>query len=128
MVEAPRASGSGSPRYLIQVRGRGFAGYTKTTDRTGLVMPVAVVMIVMAMPVADAQPRFRRDGGRVRWLAFTFDMVANKTASAVRLSSVAMRHQRKPFPLRKKQLAAVHRHMRLAFAPGTQSPAWCGRW
>ena len=78
MVEAPRASGGGSPRYLIQVRGRGFAGYTKTTGRTGRVIPVAVVMIVVVMPVADAQGRLRRDGGRWWWLAFTFDMAVKR--------------------------------------------------
>lgn len=97
MVEAPRASGGGSPRYLIQVRGRGFAGYTKTTDRTGRVIPVAVVMIVVMMPVAGAQGHVRRDSGRMRLRAFTFDMGSNKTASTVGLSSVAMPHQRKLF-------------------------------
>ena len=41
-------------------------------------MPVMVVITVV-MPVADAQARFRRDGGKERLRVFTFDMVAKRT-------------------------------------------------
>ena len=110
MVEAPRASGNGSPRYLIQVRGRGFAGYTKTTGRTWRVMPVVVVVIVV-MPVADAQSRFHRDGGRWRVLAFAFDMVTKRTRCRRGLSSAAAHHWRKFFVAR-ETVSAIGRPTR----------------
>lgn len=76
VVEAPRASGRGSPRSLIQVRGRGFAGYASTTDRTGPVMPV-VVMVVVSRARAQAWPR--RIGGSWRVLAKGIDMGVKRT-------------------------------------------------
>ena len=78
MVEAPRASGRRSPRSLIQVRGRGFAGYASTTDRTGPVIPVVVVVVVMVMVMVVASARAqvwpRRIGESWRVLAKGIDM------------------------------------------------------
>lgn len=85
MVEAPRASGRGSPRSLIQVRGRGFAGYASTTDRTGPVIPVVVVVVVvvmvMVMVVASARAQVwpRRIGESWRVLAKGIDMGVKRT-------------------------------------------------
>ena len=81
MVEAPRASGRRSPRSLIQVRGRGFAGYASTTDRTGPVIPVVVVVVVMVMVVASARAQVwpRRIGGSWRVLAKGIDMGVKRT-------------------------------------------------
>ena len=83
MVEAPRASGRGSPRSLIQVRGRGFAGYASTTDRTGPVIPVVVVVVVMVMVMVVASARAqvwpRRIGGSWRVLAKGIDMGVKRT-------------------------------------------------
>ena len=82
MVEAPRASGRGSPRSLIQVRGRGFAGYASTTDRTGPVIPaVVVVVMVMVMVVASARAQVwpRRIGESWRVLAKGIDMGVKRT-------------------------------------------------
>ena len=86
MVEAPRASGRRSPRYLIQVRGRGFAGYASTTDRTGPVIPVVVVVVVvvvmvMVMVVASARAQVwpRRIGESWRVLAKGIDMGVKRT-------------------------------------------------
>ena len=101
-MEAPRASGSGLPRDLIQVRGRGFAGYTKTTGRTGRVIPVAVVMVVMPRVAAHACVR---PVGRTRLaLAFIFDM-APRGHDRMGGCQVLQRHMRGFFTLRKKQLA-----------------------
>ena len=77
-MEAPRASGGGLPRDLIQVRGRGFAGYTKTTDRTGRVMPVAVMVV---MPRVTAHACVRPVGRRRLALAFIFDMAPRDTTA-----------------------------------------------
>ena len=77
-MEAPRASGSGLPRDLIQVRGRGFAGYTKTTDRTGRVIPVAVMVV---MPRVATQACTRPGGGTRLALAFIFDMGPRDTTA-----------------------------------------------
>ena len=94
MVEAPRASGRRSPRSLIQVRGRGFAGYASTTDRTGPVIPVVVVVVVvvlvvvvvvvvmvMVMVVASARAQVwpRRIGESWRVLAKGIDMGVKRT-------------------------------------------------
>lgn len=81
MVEAPRASGRRSPRSLIQVRGRGFAGYASTTDRTGPVIPVVVVVMVMVMVVASARAQVwpRRIGESWRVLAKGIDMGVKRT-------------------------------------------------
>ena len=83
MVEAPRASGRRSPRSLIQVRGRGFAGYASTTDRTGPVIPVVVVVVVMVMVMVVASARAqawpRRIGGSWRVLAKGIDMGVKRT-------------------------------------------------
>ena len=85
MVEAPRASGRRSPRSLIQVRGRGFAGYASTTDRTGPVIPVVVVVVVvvmvMVMVVASARAQVwpRRSGESWRVLAKGIDMGVKRT-------------------------------------------------
>lgn len=85
MVEAPRASGRRSPRSLIQVRGRGFAGYASTTDRTGPVIPVVVVVVVMVMVMvmvvasARAQVWPRRIGESWRVLAKGIDMGVKRT-------------------------------------------------
>ena len=83
MVEAPRASGRRSPRYLIQVRGRGFAGYASTTDRTGPVIPVVVVVVVMVMVMVVASARAqvwpRRIGESWRVLAKGIDMGVKRT-------------------------------------------------
>ena len=83
MVEAPRASGRRSPRSLIQVRGRGFAGYASTTDRTGPVIPVVVVVVVMVMVMVVASARAqvlpRRIGESWRVLAKGIDMGVKRT-------------------------------------------------
>ena len=83
MVEAPRASGRRSPRSLIQVRGRGFAGYASTTDRTGPVIPVVVVVVVLVlvMVVASARAQVwpRRIGDSWRVLAKGIDMGVKRT-------------------------------------------------
>ena len=83
MVEAPRASGRRSPRSLIQVRGRGFAGYASTTDRTGPVIPVVVVVVVMVMVMVVASARAqvwpRRIGESWRVLAKGIDMGVERT-------------------------------------------------
>ena len=83
MVEAPRASGRGSPRSLIQVRGRGFAGYASTTDRTGPVIPVVVVVVVMVMVMVVASARAqvwpRRIGESWRVLAKGIDRGVKRT-------------------------------------------------
>ena len=83
MVEAPRASGRRSPRSLIQVRGRGFAGYASTTDRTGPVVPVVVVVVVMVMVMVVASARAqvwpRRIGESWRVLAKGIDMGVKRT-------------------------------------------------
>ena len=83
MVEAPRASGRRSPRSLIQVRGRGFAGYASTTDRTGPVIPVGVVVVVMVMVMVVASARAqvwpRRIGESWRVLAKGIDMGVKRT-------------------------------------------------
>lgn len=82
VVEAPRASGRRSPRSLIQVRGRGFAGYASTTDRTGPVIPVVVVVVmVMVMVVASARAQVwpRRIGESWRVLAKGIDMGVKRT-------------------------------------------------
>jgi hypothetical protein len=83
VVEAPRASGRRSPRSLIQVRGRGFAGYASTTDRTGPVIPVVVVVVVMVMVMVVASARAqvwpRRIGESWRVLAKGIDMGVKRT-------------------------------------------------
>ena len=83
MVEAPRASGRRSPRSLIQVRGRGCAGYASTTDRTGPVIPVVVVVVVMVMVMVVASARAqvwpRRIGESWRVLAKGIDMGVKRT-------------------------------------------------
>ena len=83
MVEAPRASGRRSPRSLIQVRGRGFAGYASTTDRTGPVIPVVVVVVVMVMVMVVASARAqvwpRRIGESWRVLAKGIDLGVKRT-------------------------------------------------
>ena len=81
VVEAPRASGRRSPRSLIQVRGRGFAGYASTTDRTGPVIPVVVVVVVVVMVVASARAQVwpRRIGESWRVLAKGIDMGVKRT-------------------------------------------------
>ena len=78
-----RVVGRGPPRSLIQVRGRGFAGYASTTDRTGPVIPVVVVVVVMVMVMVVASARAqvwpRRIGESWRVLAKGIDMGVKRT-------------------------------------------------
>src|SRR5690606_40591965 len=87
---------AGVPAPGIRVRGRGFVGYTSTTDRTGRIMPVAVIA---AMPMAGAHAPSRRSGGTGRRrLARWFDMACKGTRWHGPVSSVAVPHRPRPLP------------------------------
>jgi hypothetical protein len=79
--------GGSSPRILIRVRGRVFGNYAKTTDRTGLMVWVVIVVVVLARP--DAKPPVPGIG-RFDWNEWASGCMGdNKTASPVGLSSAA---------------------------------------
>ena len=73
-----------------------FAGYTKTTDRTGRVIPVAVIVVV-AVPVAAAWARACLGGRKLRALAQSIDMGTKRTRSPRPVSSAAAPHAGESF-------------------------------
>lgn len=82
---------AGVPAPGIRVRGRGFVGYTSTTDRTGRIMPMAVIV---AMPMTCARARMHRGCGTERtWLEQDVDIACKGTRCHGALSSAAVPHR-----------------------------------